>query len=245
MRNSLIPAALFAVISSVASFETQAATLNNGDVLTITAGQKLFDTNGSFADIGSGSYYGVDWDPIDGKIGGVEKVALAQGTTGLVIGAISTPGAYHIGLPTARDRNAVTAPDILSGSTGSWYFDIAPTGSTETGLDMRGWDWAWAYSYTTGLGGLAWQPANCAALGCSGYTFVDGVGRLQWDGVYGHSYTLDNTSTIPPGDPSGMGGIRFYTHLEGTVTAVPEPSPVWLFGTGLLVLFGIAKHRKA
>ena len=208
------------------------------------AGQGLADTYGNFTDISSGSYYGVDTNN-DGDIIGVEKIALAQGTTGLVIGVTSTPGAYHSGTPTASDSNAVTAPDYFLSATGSWYFDIAPTGGTETGLDTRGWDWAWNSVYSTGLGGLAWQPGNCDSLGCSGYTFVDGVGRLQWDGVYGHTYTLDITSTIPAGDASGLGGSYFYTHLEGTVTAVPEPSPVWLFGSALLVMFGIARYRKS
>ena len=46
MRNSLITTAMLAVISSVASLETHAATLNNGDVLTITAGQVVYDANG-------------------------------------------------------------------------------------------------------------------------------------------------------------------------------------------------------
>ena len=192
MRNSLITTAMFAVISSVASLEAQAATLNNGDVLTITTG--LYETDGYFTSISSGSYYGVDVS-VDGKISGHEKVALAQGTTGLVIGATSTPGAYHPGPPVPGDSNAVTAPDNFLAKngwdyTGSWYFDIAPTGGTETGLDTRGWDWAWNSVYSTGLGGLAWQPGNRAELGCSGYTFLDGVGRLQWDGVYGHTYTL-------------------------------------------------------
>ncbi len=242
MRNSLIPTALFALISSIASLETQAVALNNGDVLTITAGQGLYDTNGNTLSV-SGSYYGVDVNG-DNKISQNEKVLLAQGTTGLVVGALSTPGAFHSGMPTPTDMNAVTAPDEFNNITGSWYFDIAPTGSTQTGLDMRGWDWAWGTTYST-QGNVAWQPGNCAVLGCSGYTFVNGVGRFQWDGVYGHTYTLDNTSTVPPANPSGIGGAQFYTHLEGTVTAVPEPSPVWLFGSALFVLFGIAKYRKA
>jgi len=242
MRNSLITTAMLAVISSVASLESQAVALNNGDVLTITTGQELYDTSGYISGF-SGSYFGVDFNN-NGDITDNEKNFLSQGTTGLVIGVTSSPGAYHPGSPVPGDSNAVTAPDVFMGNTGSWYFDIAPTGSTETGLNTQGWDWAWNSLYSFNLG-LAWQPGNCDSLGCSGYTFLDGVGRLQWDGVYGHSYTLDITSTVPVGDPSGFGGTGFYTHLEGTVTAVPEPSPVWLFGSALLVMFGIAKYRKA
>jgi len=243
MRNSLITAALFAAIGSGASLETMAAALNNGDVLTITTGAAIEDANGDIVGF-SGSYYGTDNNG-NSSISNPEKTVLSQGTTGLVIGVTSTPGAFHTGPPTASDSNAVTAPDTFFLETGSWYFDIAPTGSTESGLNMSGWDWAWNGSYSTGLGGLAWQPTNCAALGCSGYTFQNGVGRLQWDGVYGHAYTLDTTSTVPNGDPSGWGGVKFYTHLEGTVTAVPEPAPAWLFSAALLVMLGIAKRRQA
>lgn len=243
MHNSFISTALISIISSVTSIGTQAATLNNGDVLTIKTGQAVYDIYGEFADISNGSYYGVDTNN-NGNITGVEKTGLSQGTIGIIIGNTSTPGAYHPGYPTPSDSNEVTAPDVFLGQTGSWYFDIAPTGSTETGLDTRGWDWAWNNSYSTGLGGLAWQPGNCASLGCTGYTFLDGVGRFQWDGIYGHTYTLDITSTIPAGDSSGLAGNRFFTHLEGTVTAVPEPSPAWLFSSALLVLFGISKYRK-
>jgi hypothetical protein len=243
MRNSFITATLFAAIGSAASLGTMAAGLYNGDVLTITSGNAIKDGTGYRIGF-SGSYYGVDING-DNQISQDEKIVLAQGTTGLVIGALSTPGAFHSGLPTPSDSNAVTAPDAFFGNTGSWYFDIAPTGSTESGLNMSGWDWAWNGLYSWGLGGLGWQPTNCADLGCSGYTFQNGVGRLQWDGVYGHAYTLDTTSTVPPGDPSGCGGCQFYTHLEGTVTPVPEPAPIWMFSAALLMMLGIAKKRKA
>lgn len=234
---------LGAALLAFASPEVLAATLSNGDPLTITTGNVVFDANGN-SDIPSGSYYGVDANG-DGKIQSVEKIQLAQGTTGLVIGATSVPGASHSGCPTAGDTNAVTAPDCFLGNTGSWYFTIAPTGGTETGLNMSGWNWAWNGIPSIALGSRAWQPGNCADLGCSGYTFTDGIGRLQWDGVYGHAYTLDFTSTVAHNDPSGFSDVRFYTHLEGfTPMPVPEPAPAWMFGIGLLALAGMARARK-
>jgi len=242
MKLSYGYAALLAAISASACLDTQAAALNNGNVLSIATGVYTYDVDGYPANITSGSYYGVDTNG-NNKIEGVEKTQLAQGTTGLVIGVTSTPGAYHSGAIEPGDTNAVTAPDLFFSNTGSWYFDIAPTGSTESGLNMLGWDWAWNGLYSTGLGGLAWQPGNCVELGCSGYTFQNGVGRLQWDGVYGHAYTLDTTSSVPNGDPSGLGGVRFYTHLEGVV-AVPEPAQIWLFAAALPILFGLARKRK-
>ena len=229
MSNSTIRSALLAVISTVACLETQAATLNNGDLLTITTGNYVYDIDDN-ADIPSGSYYGVDGNA-NNKIEGVEKTQLAQGTTGLVIGVSSVPG-------------EVTAPDTFFGATGYWMFTIAPTGSTEAGLDMSGWNWPWNGIPSMPHGSGAWQPANCADFGCAGYTFTDGIGRLQWDGIYGHAYTLDYTSTA---QNAGWEGVKFYTHLEGVVVgaaAIPEPSPALFFVAALPFLFGFAKKRK-
>jgi hypothetical protein len=220
-----------------------AATLNFGDKLTITSGSAILDANDEFVIGFTGSYFGVDTLG-EGGISQYDKNPLTQGTTGLVIGMTSTPGASHDGAPLPGDTNAVTAPSAFLANTGSWYFDIAPTGSTEGGINMSGWDFQSAGVIHWNLGGLAWQPTNCADLGCSGYTFLDGVGRFQWDGIYGHAYTLDTTSSVPLGDPSGCGGCQFYTHLEGTVMAVPEPAPVWMFSAALLAMFGIARKRK-
>ena len=240
MNNQFLKAAVLAVLGTAATLDGHAATLNNGDILTITT--PSFDPDG-YVIPDSGSYYGVDGLG-NSTIAAAEMTPLSQGTTGLVIGVTSTPGASHSGYPTAGDTNAVTAPDYFFSDTGSWYFTIAPTGGTDSGLDMSGWNWAWNGISSIPLGSGAWQPANCATLGCAGYTFTEGIGRLQWDGVYGDPYTLDFASTVAPGDPSGFGGVHFYTHLQGVV-AVPEPAPAWLFGSALLVLLGMARTRKS
>lgn len=238
--NKTVVQAALALAFGTLSVASYAAVLNNGDVLHITSGVAA-DGGG----VASGSYYGVDSDG-DGAITTVEKTLLSEGTTGLVIGAITTPGATHGGPPTADDTNEITAPDYFFGSTGSWYSTIPITGSTTAGLDMSGWNWPWNGIPSIPLGSGAWQPTNCAALGCTGYTFTDGVGRLQWDGVYGHGYTLDFASAVPLGDPSGFGGVGFYTHLEGNVVASPVPAPaaVWLFGSGLAGFAAFVRRKR-
>ncbi len=237
MNMTLVCTAILSSLTTIVSVSTQAATLNTGDVLTITAA--VLDTNGY---VTGGSYYATD-NNADSNISPPEKVALAQGTTGLIIGVTTTPGAYHNGTPTPSDTNAITAPDTFMGNTGSWYTTVPITGGTTNGLNMSGWDWAWNGISSIPLGGLAWQPGNCLALGCSGHTFTNGVALFQWDGVYGDAYTLDFTSTVQPGDPSGLGGVQFYTHLQGVVSAVPLPAGVWLLGSGLLGLIGVARRE--
>jgi hypothetical protein len=245
MKRTFTRAMILAAIGTTACLETQAAMLNFGDTLTIDTGVSSYDSYGNTTNVTSGSYFGVDTNG-NRRIDGYEKTSLSQGTTGLVIGATSTPGAYHIGAPLPTDTNEVTAPDFFNVSTGSWYFTVAPTGGTEAGLDMSGWTWAWNLVPNIPLGDIAWQPGNCADLGCSGYTFTDGIGRLQWDGVDGHAYIIDFASTVPDGDPSGFGGVQLYTHLEGTVlVAVPEPTPTLLFAAALPILFGLTRRRKA
>lgn len=250
-NKTAIQAAL-ALIFGALSVASHAAVLNNGDVLHITSGVPAYGGG-----VLSGSYYGVDFNG-DDAIDTVEKTLLSEGTTGLVIGAITSPGATHSGPPTAGDTNEITAPDYFFGSTGSWYSTIPITGSTTAGLNMSGWNWPWNGIPGIPLGSGAWQPTNCAALGCTGYTFTDGIGRLQWDGVYGHGYLLDFASAVPDGDPSGFGGVRFYTHLEGVVacyttpeggcvqaaSTVPLPAAAWLFGSGVFGLLGAMMRRK-
>ncbi len=247
MKKKILSAVIVSSLGAVTSLGAQAATVNYGDVLHITSAVTAYDSNGNYAGVTAGSYYGIDFITYDGAITTVEKIALSEGTAGLVIGVTSTPGASHSGAPTAGDTNAVTAPDLFLGNTGSWYFTSPVTGNTTNGLDMSGWNWSWNGNPSIPLGSLAWQPTNCVDLGCAGYTFTGGIGLFQWDGVYGHAYTLDFTSTGVHGDPTGFGDVRFYTHLEGIVTAAPVPVPaaVWLFGSGLAGLLGLARRRKS
>jgi hypothetical protein len=44
-------------------------------------------------------------------------------------------------------------------------------------------------------------------------------------------------------DPN-YGGFNFNFNLQGSMTVVPIPAAVWLFGSGLLGLLGLARRKK-
>jgi hypothetical protein len=113
MKEQILIVAIITSLGAVTSLGTQAATLNNGDVLHISSA--ILDNDNLVI---GGSYYGVDTNG-DHAISMIEKTPLSEGTTGLVIGAITTPGAFHNGPPTASDTNQITAPDLFFGSTPS------------------------------------------------------------------------------------------------------------------------------
>lgn len=97
-------------------------------------------------------------------------------------------------------------------------------------LDFSGWRMHWAGNIVDlGSGGSA--VISCSNSSCSNSS----------------TYTLDYFSTVPAGDPTGLGGLPFELHLEGhinTVTAVPVPTSYLLLSTGGVGLIAIARRRK-
>jgi len=173
--------------------------------------------------IGSGSFFGVDMDA-NSTIAATEKTALSQGSTGIVIGAITAPG-------------EITAPWTFLGQTGYDWAATAVTGGTG-GLNMSGWMVTWNGSEID-LGTGAWQVLNASSgMPTSGY--ANGIGIFNWSGVYGDSYTLDYTATPQAGPYIG---VRWALHLEGTAVPVPEASTYVMMLAGLM-LVGVAARRK-
>ncbi len=215
------------------SMMTQAATLNTGNQLTINSGISVYDSYGAITDVVSGSYFACECSG-NGRISGSEKIDLQQGTEGFIIGVVQAPGTpTHVGQPLPTDWNRITAPYGYIVATGQEYTTSPITGSTEMGLDFSGFNWTWNGIEVINFGTGAWG---------AGYT--DGIANFVWDGIYGHSYTLDYHTTIATGDPSGFGSVKIAYHFEGTVNAVPVPAAVWLFGSGLIGLFGVAKRNR-
>ncbi|MEE8428981.1 MAG: hypothetical protein V3S33_05720 [Gammaproteobacteria bacterium] len=131
------------------------------------------------------------------------------------------------------------------GNTGMDYLsspmtDLGTDGSGNHLIDMSGWTVSWNGIDAISMGGdSANFPSDtgigimsCSTLTCSASS----------------TFVLAYNAHGPGGGPAGYGGTPYALHLEGTIgtaSAVPVPSAVWLFGSGLIGLIGIAKKRKA
>lgn len=239
MKKQILCAAVLATLGVAASTGAQAAVVNSGDILTINTGT----TGGAYGFVTGGSYFAMNLNNNGGNNPG-ERTALSQGIYGLVIGTTTAAGAHHVGAPAPGDTGPIDKSWGFGGNTGTDYLTVAVTGSTTAGLNMSGWTVAWSTINAIPMGTGAWTPTNCAATpGCTS-PLQNGIGDFDWDGVYGHAYTLNYSATVPNGDPSGFGNVRYFLHLEGIVTAVPVPAAVWLLGSGLLGLVGVARRKK-
>lgn len=210
-----------------AAMVTQAAVLNPGDILTIDASVVDHELG-----VTGGSWYAMDMTG-DGQISPNERGPLYPGTDGgIIMGMTQAPGEIDYYL--------------LGGNPGYDYTTVAPTGGTDTGIVFSGWTIAWNENPAIPMVSGAWTPSNCSVLGCTGASFANGVAAFSWSGVYGDSYSLWYTVTVPLGPPNVFGSVRYMLHLEGAVIAsVPAPAALWLLGSGILALGVSARRGRA
>ncbi len=221
---------------------SHAASIGTSAYMTITTGKAVSTSQGITGF--TGSYFGVDANN-DNIISNSEKIALSQGSVGLLTNILTAPGASHSGTPLPSDTNAIDAPWYFFGNTGSDYLTAPISGSTTAGLNFSGWTMTWNGYSVINVSSGAWQPLNCSALGCAGHTFTNGNAQFIWDGIEGDPYSLNYSATIPAGDPSGLGSVKYYLHLEGVMNPVlPIPSAVWLLSSGLLGLLGVGMRKR-
>ncbi len=99
-------------VGIMGAMSASAAGVNAGDTLSITAGVPAFDGSGTQTNVSSGSWFAMDTNG-NLKIAGTEKVALSEGTTGLVIGMTTSAGASHAGAPTAGHQRHHRTLELL------------------------------------------------------------------------------------------------------------------------------------
>ena len=184
-----------------------------------------------------GSYFKMD----QGN-GNADKVAISQ-FAALHIGTTQTSSGQHTGSVDGSESPAIDNAWNFFQNTGmhsltSAISVISDFGSTKT-LDFSGWGVNWGDFGVdpAGASGSTIPMGSVATIVCSTSSCSDSS-----------TYTLDLDVHVPSGFPS----VPYSLHLEGHVTGpeitpppeIPVPAAVWLFGSGLIGLVGVARRRK-
>lgn len=221
MTSRNLIAAIMVAPLCLGTVVTHAAVLQPGDLLTI----------------GAGSWFALDMN-YNGQITSDEQTPIYPGLSGgIVIGGDGIVMPQVIGLIDTW---------TLFGAPGNHYTTVAPTGSTEAGLDFSGWSIFFNGSTVTAAFDYgAWAPSNCVTLGCAGVSFAADVAAVTWSGVYGESYSLWYSWSFMDAAPGAAIPTQYLLHLQGVVvSAVPLPPALWLFGSGLLGVWGVARRKQ-
>ena len=167
------------------------------------------------ATIPDGNYFAMDNDG-SGFLENSERVGIEAGTDG-GIKLSSVQGAGEIDSVWSffdGDGYHIT----LSGITVS-----SDNGAGNVTLDMTGWTLFW--------GG---ETINMVAV-------TDAIVSCGNTCENGDSFTLDYNALVLT---NNLADIPYQLHLTGTVSSVPVPSAVWLFGSGFFGLIGMARRKK-
>lgn len=185
----------------------------------------------------SGSYFGM----------GVSSNTIIYTTispyNGLMLGSAQPASGSHTGTPNGSERPNIDQPFSFFANTGMHETSapvniLSDDNNGNVTLDFSGW-------------GYDWNGIPFISLGVSPQFPTDtGVATLTCGSTcdIGDSFTLDYAAHVYdlPGNPaSGLNAVPYTLRLEGTVSAVPVPAALWLFGSGLIGLIGIARRSDA
>ena len=190
---------------------------------------------------GTGSWFAFDTGP-DFFYTGITAF------NGINLGTSQSASGSHSGAPDGTENPDIDVPWIFFGNTGmhqslSPITVVSDDGNGNVLLDFTGWAMTWNTVPVDNLGQGSWavdnpNPEGQAVLKCQfdcSTLYNIEVDTREW-------FTLDYSATVPEGDPSGLGGIRYQLHLE-SANYVPVPAAVWLFGSGFLLLAGFSRRR--
>ena len=237
MKKTLIFAAV-AAAGMVAAPSAQAALAADA--------QLLMGPQDGFCDFGLGTYpdgclvaavpdanyFAMDSDG-SGVFDNGERVGIEAGLDGgILLGVSQMVTSETFGVPGSIDVtwNFFGAPGnhIQDGTIA-----VSSTAGNTATINMTGWTVFWGDPTSPDRGAIDMGTGADAIVTC-------GV-----DCGVNDTFTLDYEAVVPSG---AFQGVAYQLHLTGTVgpgSAVPVPAAVWLFGSGLLGLVGVARRRKA
>ena len=117
----------------------------------------------------------------------------------------------------------IDQPWQFFGNLGVHQTTSAPTVKSDDGagniiLDFNGWNVSWNQIASIPLGNGAHSGGVDGEAVMTCYS-DDLATRTQGDCSAGNVYVLDFYGTVPDGDPSGFGNVKYRLHLEGAVAA--------------------------
>lgn len=140
------------------------------------------------------------WFSLELTHGFATYVGLQPGPQGgVVVGKAQASSVSHAGPPGGQEKPGMDMPWMFFGSTGMHY-TVSPGihFTKDNVLDFSTWRWTWNGIKEINMGGGK-------------------LASFRWSGKYGDPFTLDYSTLIPEGDPSGFGGRKYTLHMEGVV----------------------------
>ena len=171
----------------------------------------------SYGNVTKGSYFGMDLSS-DGVIKPSERIAISQ-NAGLAIGKAQDASGSHLGAVDGNESPGLDNAWGFFGNTGLTY-TLLPTkilsddGAGNVTLDFSGFGVTWNSIPRIDMSKQSWQgnPEGVAEITCA------------TDCSEGDTYTLSYSATVPAGDPSNFGGVKYNYFLTGKITVPDTPS---------------------
>jgi len=175
-----------------------------------------------------GSYFGMDLQG-NGVVDPFEKLPISS-FNGIHIGTVQGASGSHTDQIDGTENPNIDNPWEFKAGVGMHQTTSPITVNGGSGddltLDMSGWNITW-----NGIASIPMVQQGAATISCT-------TGGSCSDNS---NYTLDAAFHV---SGAGFTTVPYTLHLEGTISSVPVPAAVWLFGSGLAGLAGVARRRK-
>ncbi|HEY9202586.1 MAG TPA: VPLPA-CTERM sorting domain-containing protein [Gammaproteobacteria bacterium] len=228
MKKVILGSAVALALGTGFSSTANAALASNA---TLLMGDQQFGCSynlGTYPDCMAGSYVDGNFFAMDtdgsGAFETTERTGISAGTDG------------GITLGSTQGVGAIDATWGFFNNPGNHITLSAITVASDDGvgnatLDMSGWRVFWN-NVTIDMGQGAAATVTCGNTCENGDTF-----------------TLNYAASVPDDGTTNFGNVPYALQMVGTISSapaeVPVPAAVWLFGSGLVGLAGIARRRKA